>query len=97
MEFDWQSAFNILAGIAGVFGSFLLYSSWEAVKELRQELKEVQMLVAGQYITRAEHAEAQKATTEVLRTIRAEQRETNDKLFAKLDEIAKEVRSPGQH
>ncbi len=88
---DWQDGFNIVAGILGTIGGFMLYAMWDTVKDLRTKLGAMEVLVAGRYITREEHTKSQDAVFEFLRGMKTEQRETNRQLFDKLDEIAKDV------
>ena len=59
MSPEMQLIFNIVAGIAGFFGSFILKSQWDAIKdgqkdraELAKDIASIQVLVAGDYAKR---------------------------------------------
>jgi hypothetical protein len=56
---DWQSAFNIAAAIAGALGGWWLKTLHESMKDLRDADHElatkvhgIEVLVAGDYVTR---------------------------------------------
>lgn len=62
---DYQVLFNIAFGTLGVIGGWLLNVLWGSLKDLQQadrELAEkvagIEVLVAGQYVTRKEHTDA---------------------------------------
>lgn len=76
MPTEVQIIFNIVAGIAGFLGAFLMRSLWDAIKELQaahtelvKRHSETELLVAGNYAKRED----------VERLVQA--------LFAKLDKI----------
>jgi hypothetical protein len=59
MSPEAQMLFNIVAGVAGLFGSFILKSQWDAIKEgqkersdLARQIASVEVLVAGDYAKR---------------------------------------------
>lgn len=59
MSPEAQLLFNIVAGVAGLFGSFLLKNQWDSIKEgqaytmaLAKKLAEIEVLVAGNYAKR---------------------------------------------
>jgi hypothetical protein len=59
MSPEAQMLFNIVAGVAGMFGSFILKSQWDAIKEgqqdraqLAKDIASIQVLVAGDYAKR---------------------------------------------
>lgn len=68
---DQPSLFEIVAGVCGLFGSFILYALWGQLKEHRDvaaeqrkelqvlttKLNSVEVLVAGQYVRRDELAQ----------------------------------------
>lgn len=61
MSPEAQMLFNIVAGVAGLFGSFILKSQWDAIKEgqkeradLARQIASVEVLVAGDYVKRAD-------------------------------------------
>lgn len=71
-----QMLFNIIAGVCGTLGMFILRAMWDGLSELRKsdaeiakEVAEIKILVAGQYVTRDE-----------LKGV-------NEAIFAKLDNI----------
>lgn len=75
-----QTLFNIILGVAGVLGGFLLNAVWQAVKDLQHADKEladkvgkIEVLVAGAYVKRDEFE----------RTI--------GRLFEKLDQIEMKI------
>lgn len=54
-----QSIINIIIGIAGCLGGFVLHALWDAQKdlqkadtELAKRVGEIEVLVAGNYVTR---------------------------------------------
>lgn len=56
---EMQLLFNIVAGVAGLFGSFLLKSMWDSIKDaqkdhaaLAQKISDIEVLVAGDYAKR---------------------------------------------
>ena len=58
---DMQILFNIMVGIAAFFGGWILNTIWKAIENLQQtdnaianEVADIRVLVAGQYMTRAE-------------------------------------------
>jgi len=58
---DLQTAFNIVAGVAGALGSIVLKAVYDSIKELEQtdrklatKIGEMEVLVAGRYVTRDE-------------------------------------------
>lgn len=65
MQQDYQVLFNLAVGVMGVIGGWLLNVLWGALKDLQQadrDLAEkvagIEVLVAGQYVTRKEHTDA---------------------------------------
>lgn len=62
---DYQILFNLVVGILGVLGGWLLNTVWNALKDLQiadarlaEKVGAIEVLVAGQYITRTEHTNA---------------------------------------
>jgi len=62
---DYQVLFNLAVGVLGVVGGWALNVLWGALKELQQADKEladkvasIEVLVAGQYVTRKEYSDA---------------------------------------
>ena len=58
---DYQVLFNITIGFAGVVGGWFLTAVWGALrdlqradKELAEKVAEIEVLVAGRYVTRDE-------------------------------------------
>lgn len=65
---DLQVAFNIVAGLAGALGSLVLKSVYDAIKNLERtdakligKISEMEVLVAGRYMTRDEFNTAMTA------------------------------------
>lgn len=61
MSPEMQTIFNIVAGVAGFFGAFLMKIHWDSIKDLRsahdklsKRHVEIEVLVAGQYAKRDE-------------------------------------------
>lgn len=59
MSPEAQLLFNIVAGVAGAFGSFILKTQWDAIKEGQREradlalqIANIKVLVAGDYAKR---------------------------------------------
>lgn len=60
---EHQVLFNIILGVAAFLGGFFIHVIWEELKELRKEdmkiaekVASIEVLVAGNYITREEFA-----------------------------------------
>lgn len=77
---DFQTGFNIVIGIVGFLGGFILNTIWQSLKDLQKADKElidrvheVETLVAGQYVKRDEFAAKIEA------------------MFAKLDRIEEKI------
>lgn len=58
---DYQVLFNIVIGILGVIGGWLLNTMWSSLKDLQaadtklaEKVSAIEVLVAGQYVTREE-------------------------------------------
>jgi hypothetical protein len=76
-----QILFNIIVGIAGALGSWILNAMWTAIKDLQKtdncivnEVSDIKVLIAGQYMTRPE-----------MTMICKEMNEKLDKIYDKLD------------
>lgn len=61
---DYQVLFNLAVGFLGVVGGWALNVLWGALKDLQKADKDlaekvagIEVLVAGQYVTRKEHTE----------------------------------------
>lgn len=62
---DYQVLFNIVMGVMGVFFGWLLNAAWTSLKELQkadaklaEKVASIEVLVAGQYVTREEFSVA---------------------------------------
>lgn len=71
-----QSVINIIIGVAGALGGFILNQLWAAVKDLQgadkvlaEKVNQIEVLVAGNYVSRSEF------------------KQSMDALFAKLDRM----------
>lgn len=60
---DYQVLFNLAIGAMGIIGGWMLNALWGSLKELQQADKQIadkvasiEVLVAGQYVTREEYA-----------------------------------------
>ena len=49
---DWQSAFNIAAGILGTIAGWLLKTLWSAVERLRRDLNALEVSISSSYLKR---------------------------------------------
>lgn len=62
---DYQILFNLVVGILGILGGWLLNTVWNALKDLQaadaklaEKVGAIEVLVAGQYVTRLEYTNA---------------------------------------
>ena len=55
---DWQSAFNIAAGILGAIGGWLLNNLWSAVERLRRDLNALEVSINSSYLKRDDFNQA---------------------------------------
>lgn len=60
---DLQTAFNLAVALGAFLGGWVLNTLWQAIKDLQasektqsKEMEAIKVLVAGDYMTRAEHA-----------------------------------------
>jgi len=58
---DYQVLFNIVIGLLGTIGGWLLNTMWSSLKDLQaadtklaEKVSAIEVLVAGQYVTREE-------------------------------------------
>lgn len=65
-----QELYNVAVGLAGTLGAFLLYALWNAVKDLQEDDKKLvhsianlEKIVVGDYIKRAEMERAIRDVT----------------------------------
>ena len=49
---DWQSAFNIAAGMIGAIMGWLLKTLWSAVERLRRDLNALEVSISSNYLKR---------------------------------------------
>lgn len=84
---DQQQLFNVLFAIAGALGGWWMKAMWESVKELQHtdraltnEVAELKVLVAGQYMKRDEFDRISNAIFAKLDRI-------EDKLDGKADKV----------
>lgn len=59
---DLQTIFNILVGLSGAMGGFILKLIWDAIKGVQEadtsmasDIASLKVMVAGQYVTRADY------------------------------------------
>ena len=55
---DWQSAFNIAAGMVGGIMGWLLKTLWSAVERLRRDLNALEVSISSNYLKRDDFKEA---------------------------------------
>lgn len=74
---EYQVLFDIAIGVVGVLGGWTLNTVWSAVKDLQEADKElaakvgaIEVLVAGQYVTREEFNQVLNQVFERLDRIR---------------------------
>ena len=74
---EYQVLFDIAIGVIGVLGGWILNTVWSAVKELQkadkelaEKVGEIEVLVAGRYMTRVEFNETLNQVFAKLDTIR---------------------------
>jgi len=82
---DMQVLFNILVGLAGFLGGYILFSIKDNLKDLREDdqkladkLQSIEVLVAGQYVTKDD---IQKMGTDIFNVLRR----IEEKLDKKVD------------
>lgn len=51
---DYQTAFNVVLGIASALGGFVVRALWQADKDLADKVGKIEVLVAGEYMKRGE-------------------------------------------
>lgn len=68
MNGEAQVLFNIVVGVAGLLGGFVLTAVWNGLKELRdadrtlaEKVGQIEVLVAGSYVTNSRFEELAKA------------------------------------
>jgi CHASE3 domain sensor protein len=78
---EYQTAFNIVVGIAGFLGGWILNGLRDSLKSLQaadesltEKVQAIEVLVAGQYVKREDFSAVSKAMFEKL-----------DKIYDKLD------------
>ena len=62
---DYQMLFNIAIGVLGTIGGWMLNALWNALKDLQKvdqdlanKVGSIEVLVAGQYVTRKEYSDS---------------------------------------
>ena len=90
MDFDFQNAFNIAVSLAGGLGLFLLTSFRAKIDSLAAkdehmscEIHAMHVLVAGEYVKRAE-------LTEIVGTLSATLCRIEDKISNKADKVGQQ-------
>ena len=76
---DWQSAFNIAAGILGAIGGWLLNNLWSAVERLRRDLNALEVSINSSYLKRDDFNQA-------LERIEDKIDRMAERIYTKLDE-----------
>lgn len=74
---DWQSAFNIAAGLSGFLGGWWLRVLWDAQKELRKEMGALKDHLTENYVRRDDFKDIVKTLFDKL-----------DRIETKLDQKA---------
>lgn len=84
--------FNIVAGIAGAFGGWILNNIWSQIKELQSADKEVvnrlsavEILVAGTYVRRDELAAMNSTQNDEIRMLGSKIEHAYEKIDLKLN------------
>jgi len=61
MSAEFQTLFNIMVGIAGVLGGFILSAVWSGLKDLQasdtklaEKVSNIEVVIAGTYVKRVE-------------------------------------------
>lgn len=70
---DLQTAFNMVVALGAFLGGWVLNTLWQAIKDLQanekvltQKVAAVEVLVAGSYMTREEHATSMQRLEDAL-------------------------------
>ena len=74
---DFQSAFNLAVGIITFLGGWIIKSFSDNVRDLQVKVQDLQVMVAGQYVT---HADLEKMINAVFNKL--------DKIEEKIDKKA---------
>ena len=74
---DFQSAFNLAMGLITFLGGWMVKSFSDDVRELQVKVQDIQVMVAGQYVT---HADLEKMINAVFNKL--------DKIEEKIDKKA---------
>lgn len=82
---ELQTAFNVIVGLSGALGGFILKLIWDAIKGLQatdttmaSDLAALRVLVAGNYVSRVEYRDDMASVMDSLKRI-------EDKLDGKAD------------
>ena len=78
---DWQSAFNIAAGLIGGIMGWLLKTLWSAVERLRRDLNALEVSISSNYLKRDDFKEAMERLEHKIDRL-------SERLFDKLEEKA---------
>jgi len=78
---DWQSAFNIAAGMVGGIMGWLLKTLWSAVERLRRDLNALEVSISSNYLKRDDFKEAMERLEHKIDRL-------SERLFDKLEEKA---------
>lgn len=77
---EQQDFINLAIALACSIGGWFCRIMWQSVKDLQKDLKQVEIVIAGQYVTRVEMTKNQDEIIKRLDKI-------NDKLDEKADKI----------
>lgn len=78
---DWQSAFNIAAGMVGGIMGWLLKTLWSAVERLRRDLNALEVSISSNYLKRDDFKEAMERLEHKIDRL-------SERLFDKLEDKA---------
>ena len=78
---DWQSAFNVAAGLIGGIMGWLLKTLWSAVERLRRDLNALEVSISSNYLKRDDFKEAMERLEHKIDRL-------SERLFDKLEEKA---------
>ena len=85
---DAQTTFNVLIGISGAAGGWVLKMIWDAIVELRKDMKELNREVNQDFVRREDFREAFGELKEDMKEGFREVKDAISMLFEKVNEKA---------